>query len=57
MIIMTRIVVITHGNLANELVAIAESIIDRKTEVVPVCFDLQMDYSVIKNYIEKALAN
>jgi len=40
---MTEIVVITHGCLAKEFVSIAESIVDRVTNVIPVCFDLNLD--------------
>ncbi len=42
---MTEIVVITHGCLAKEIVKIAESIVGCSTNVIPVCFDLDLNPS------------
>ena len=35
---MTRILAITHGRLAEELILIAEKALDKKSSVVPICF-------------------
>jgi PTS system mannose-specific IIA component len=40
---MANILVITHGNLANEFVNIAETITEQKNRAIPVCFGFQED--------------
>lgn len=54
---MAQIIVITHGNLASELIRIAESILGRQTGAVSICLDLhEEDRAEIKNRIKNALA-
>lgn len=52
---MPQIIVITHGNLANELVDILEQILKKESQVIPVCFDLNWDPSFFSEKIEEVL--
>lgn len=54
---MTNILVITHGNLAKEFVDIAEKIINKKCQAIPVCFDLELDHEEYKDKINDAMAS
>lgn len=40
---MTEILVISHGNLAKEIVKIAEGLLEKPVKATPVCFDLELD--------------
>ncbi len=42
---MANILVITHGNLADEFVSIAENITKSNNKIIPVCFELTLDQS------------
>jgi len=42
---MTEILVITHGNLAKEMIKIVEDIVEEPVKATPVCFDLDLKQS------------
>ncbi len=55
---MTNILVITHGNLAKEIIDVAENIIDHPKKAIPVCLDLnlgQTDYTKKISNVIKSL--
>jgi len=52
----TKIIVITHGSLARELVEITDQILERSTGAIAICFDLLNDYTELKLQIEEALS-
>lgn len=41
---MANILVVTHGNLAEEFISIAESITKSENKAIPVCFDLSLEH-------------
>jgi mannose PTS system EIIA component len=53
---MAEILIITHGNLAREMVDIVEQIIERPIKVTAVCLDLAADRSTYTRQLEQALA-
>jgi len=53
---MIEILLITHGNLAQEVVKIVEQIIERPVRAKAICFDLMEDRSVYTRQVESALA-
>ncbi len=52
---MTNIIVVTHGNLAQEFVNIAESITETKGKVFPICFNLENDQTDCSQQIQKII--
>ena len=54
---MTEIIVITHGSLAKELIAITDQILEKPSGAIAICFDLLNNYSELQSKLESALAN
>lgn len=54
---MTEIVVITHGNLALELVRVVSKITDQPVNAIPVCFDLNQDHTEYNQIISDVFAS
>ncbi|MDH5561008.1 MAG: PTS sugar transporter subunit IIA [Deltaproteobacteria bacterium] len=52
---MREILIITHGNLAIEILAVAESILEKKTRAKAVCCDLGLTPEQYKTKIEDTL--
>lgn len=50
---MIEIVVITHGNLALELVKVISQITDKPARAIPVCFDLSQDHTEYSEIISR----
>ncbi len=48
---MTEIVVITHGNLASEMVKVVSDITDRPAKAIPVCLEFHCDQAEYTNLI------
>ncbi len=45
--------IVTHGNLGRELVAVAETILERKIDVVPIVFEWTSDGSPLTRELEE----
>ncbi|MCP4294830.1 MAG: PTS fructose transporter subunit IIA [Proteobacteria bacterium] len=52
---MTNILVIAHGNLAEELVKIAETALDIKSSAVSLCYDLNTSFELLQQSIEQEI--
>ena len=54
---MIGIVIVTHGNLARELIAVAEHVVGKQQHVVPVCIgaedDMEQCRAAIMNAVEQ----
>lgn len=54
---MAQIVVITHGNLALELVRVVSQITEQPSSAIPVCFDLNQDHTEYTKIISDVFDN
>ena len=54
---MTRILVITHGNLAKELIQIAEMALEKKSLAIPVCFCVDNSLESFQRNIAEIMAS
>jgi PTS system mannose-specific IIA component len=52
---MANILVITHGNLADEIVSIAENITKSTNKVIPISFELTLDQSEYHGKMAEAM--
>jgi PTS system mannose-specific IIA component len=52
---MIKSLIITHGNLGNEMIKVSEKILERKIDIDCMCFDWEEDGSVILNKLEAYL--
>ncbi len=52
---MVKCMIITHGKLGSELVAIAEEILEQNVDVECICFDWRKDAGTVVNSIEALL--
>lgn len=52
---MTKAIIITHGNLGKELLAVAEEILEEKSGIQCICFDWKEDGTKSVNQIENIL--
>jgi PTS system mannose-specific IIA component len=50
---MTKGLIITHGNLGHELVAVAETILEQKLDILPICFDWTSDGAPLTRELEE----
>jgi PTS system mannose-specific IIA component len=53
---MIGIVIVTHGNLAIELIAVAEHVVGRQQQIVPICIGPEDDIEKRRNEIIAAVA-
>ncbi len=54
---MREILVITHGNLAKEIVRITEQIVEHSINVTPICFESDLDPSRYTQEIKDAIGS
>jgi mannose PTS system EIIA component len=50
---MIKGLIVTHGNLGHELVAVAETILEQKLDIVPISFDWSIDGAPLIRELEE----